>query len=437
MKIERAKISARGAVQGVGFRPFVFRLANELRLNGWVNNSAAGVLIEIEGERPRLNEFLLRLEKEKPSLAVVQSLECCFLEPTGHAGFEIRESVTAGSKTALILPDIAPCADCLHEMFDPRNRRFLYPFTNCTHCGPRFSIIESLPYDRANTSMKAFVMCPDCMAEYRDPGNRRFHAQPNACPACGPRLEVWNGAGKILATQHDALLLAAGEIREGKIVALKSVGGFQLLVAARHEGGVQRLRENKNREAKPFAVVFPNLDAVKLNCKVDDFEARLLMSVETPIVLLKKKNQSSAADLAGAVAPGNPFLGAMLPCSPLHHILLRQLNFPVVATSGNPGAEPLCTDERQALERLKGIADFFLVHNRPIVRQVDDSVARIVFGREQIMRRARGYAPLPLASGNVPLSVPVLAVGAHLKNSVALASGENIFVSQHIGDLET
>ena len=257
MNCERLKIILRGAVQGVGFRPFVYRLATELGLNGWVSNSGQGVFIEVEGGRDSLRKFLLRLERDKPPRAIVQSLEPSFLDAIGHGGFEIRESDNRGDKTALILPDIATCADCLREILDPTNRRFRYPFTNCTNCGPRFSIIEKLPYDRANTSMKKFAMCPECEREYHDPLDRRFHAQPNACPKCGPQLKLWDENGATISEQDNALRRAADAIRAGKIVALKGIGGFQLIVDARNEGAVAQLRDRKHREEKPFALMYP------------------------------------------------------------------------------------------------------------------------------------------------------------------------------------
>jgi hydrogenase maturation protein HypF len=434
----RLKIAVRGAVQGVGFRPFVHRLAAELGLAGWVNNSSRGVFIEAEGSRASLEQFLLRLHAEKPPRSFIQSLEFWWLDAAGYAGFEIRPSETGGGRTAIIMPDLATCPECLREIFDPRNRRHLYPFTNCTNCGPRFSIVESLPYDRANTSMKQFALCPECGREYRDPANRRFHAQPNACPKCGPHLELWDAGGAVLASHHEALLQAVKTVREGKILALKGIGGFQLMADARNDDAVRRLRERKQREEKPLALMYPSLDAVGADCRVSDAEARLLASPESPIVLLQR-----LAARASSVAPGNPNLGVMLPYSPLHHLLMFELKFPVVATSGNLSDEPICIDEREALQRLRNIADVFLVHNRPIVRHVDDSVVRVVLGREQVLRRARGYAPLPVrltdgrpatAQDTAP---PVLAVGGHLKNTVALAIGPQVFVSQHIGDLET
>ena len=446
-------------MQGVGFRPFVFRLAEELKLAGWVNNSPQGVFIEVEGPRATLENFLLRLETEKPPRSFIQSLESSWLDAVGFKKFEIRESETGGGKTALVMPDIATCPDCLREIFDPKNRRHRYPFTNCTNCGPRFSIIESLPYDRANTSMKQFAMCPQCQAEYDDPRNRRFHAQPNACPVCGPRLELLEcGVGsplskrehvRALQASDDALLAAAKAIRAGKIVAVKGIGGFHLMVDARNEAAVKRLRERKHREEKPFALMFPSLESVKAVCEVSPLEERLLRSPEAPIVLLRRvKSQIQISNLKlPEVAPGNPNLGVMLPSNPLHHLLMAELGFPVVATSGNLSDEPICTDEREALERLGGIADVFLVHNRPIVRHVDDSIVRVMLGREMVLRRARGYAPLPIhrlkrslksrTSDSSNCSKPILAVGAHLKNSVALSVGNQVFISQHIGDLET
>jgi hydrogenase maturation protein HypF len=520
-ELVRLKLTVRGAVQGVGFRPFVHRLAHELGLAGWVNNSPQGVFIEAEGARDALERFLLRLEREKPPRSFIQSLEASWLDAIGYKEFEIRESETGGEMTTLVLPDIATCPDCLREVFDPTNHRYRYPFTNCTNCGPRFSIIEALPYDRAKTSMRIFKMCPACQAEYDDPRERRFHAQPNACPACGPRLEFWVRRSGIVPvsihrvrdrrdacpTNHDALVAACGAIRRGQIVAVKGVGGFHLMVDARSESVVRRLRERKHREEKPFALLFPTLESVEKVCEVSALEERLLRSPEAPIVLLKrlarphpgpltqekedysavtgdferarfsvhlhvKSNDLETArragelqeiadccslspgerarvrasveqttlNLAPSIAPGNPNLGVMLPSNPLHHLIMAELGFPVVATSGNLSDEPICTDEHEALERLHDIADVFLIHNRPIVRHVDDSIVRVILDREMVLRRARGYSPLPITLKSKiqnPKSETVLAVGAHLKNSVALAVGPQLFLSQHIGDLET
>ena len=432
--ILRARIAIRGAVQGVGFRPFVYRLATDLGLAGWVLNSPHGVFIEVEGEKPTLDAFLLRLERERPPRASVHSLECSFLDPVSYQGFEIRESAAGGEATTLVLPDIATCEDCLREIFDPKNRRYRYPFTNCTNCGPRFSIIEGLPYDRANTSMKAFAMCPQCGREYSDPFDRRFHAQPNACPACGPSLQLWGAHGRVLAHEDEALTGAVAGISAGQIAAIKGIGGFLLVADAARDDAIERLRARKRREEQPFALMYPSLAAVEADCEVSPLEARLLTSPESPIVLLRRRDVSSAS-IAPSVAPRNPFLGVMLPYAPLHHLLMHDLGRPVVATSGNVSDEPICIDEREALDRLQGIADLFLVHNRPIVRHVDDSIVRVMLGRELVLRRARGYAPLP-----IPLktpSPPMLAVGGHLKNTIALAVDRHVFVSQHIGDLET
>ncbi len=428
----RIRLIIRGAVQGVGFRPFVYRLASELGLTGWVLNSAQGVFIEVEGAAETLQQFVQRVETDKPPRAFIQSLEQTVLDPVGYTAFEIRHSEESGEKSVLILPDIATCPDCLREVFDPADRRYLYPFTNCTNCGPRYSIIESLPYDRPNTTMKAFAMCPKCREEYENPLDRRFHAQPIACPECGPHLELWDGEGVCLAKHHDALLRAAEAIREGHIVAVKGLGGFHLVVDACHDAAVRRLRERKRREEKPFALMYPSLQMVKAHCVVDEAEERVLRSPESPIVLLRRKEADSVAP---SVAPNNPYLGVMLPYTPLHHLLLRELGFPIVATSGNLSDEPICTDEHEALHRLAGIADLFLVHNRPIARHVDDSVVRVLLGRELVLRRARGYAPLPVL---VKEPLPsLLAVGAHLKNTIALSVDRQVFLSQHIGDLET
>ena len=445
---QRLRVTIRGAVQGVGFRPFVFRLAQELGLTGWVNNSAQGVFIEVEGRHEPLQSFLLRIPREIPPRAFIQSLESSWLDPVGFTKFEIRESDTTGAKTALILPDIATCPECLREMLDPANRRHRYPFTNCTHCGPRFSIIESLPYDRPNTTMKQFAMCEACRAEYKDPRDRRFHAQPNACPACGPQLELWDRSGKVLAQRETALQQTVEAIRRGDIAAVKGLGGFHLLVDARNERAARRLRELKHRDEKPFALMVSSLAAAQALCEVSEAEERLLTSPESPIVLLRRRED--ACGVAEAVAPGNPCLGVMLPYTPLHHLLLAELGFPVVATSGNLAEEPICTDERDALQRLGGIADLFLVHDRPIARHVDDSIVRVVMGREMVLRRARGFAPLPIQlrnqeNGNARTQSEIrnlkpeviLAVGAHLKNSVALSIGNQVFISQHIGDLES
>jgi hydrogenase maturation protein HypF len=430
---QRLSITVRGAVQGVGFRPFVHKLATELGLTGWVRNSSQGVFIEVEGGREKLDMLLKRLIEEKPPLSYYQSIESSFLDATGATEFRILESDENGAKVAVILPDAAVCPDCLREIDDPLDRRFRYPFTNCTNCGPRYSIIEGVPYDRRHTSMKKFRMCEECWTEYNDPADRRFHAQPNACPECGPRLGFWDKDGHDLSQLDDPLLAAAQSIRDGEIVAVKGLGGFHLMVDARDAEAVGELRRRKHREEKPLAVMFPDCDSVERVARVSEQELRILTSPESPIVLLEKRPDTGL--VCDGIAPGNPYIGAMLPYTPLHHLLLNELGFPVVATSGNLSEEPICIDEHEAAHRLKGIADHFLVHDRPIVRQVDDSIVRIVMGRPTVLRRARGFAPLPVRLvADVP---PGLAVGGHLKNSVAVSNGDQIFVSQHIGDLET
>jgi hydrogenase maturation protein HypF len=427
-------VAVRGAVQGVGFRPFVYRLATELGLAGWVNNSPQGVFIEVEGPDATVRHFLTRLEADKPPRASIRSVEPKVLKAAGYMGFEIRRSTHQGAKSALVLPDMATCPDCLHEILDPENRRYRYPFTNCTNCGPRFSIIEALPYDRRNTTMRGFEMCERCQAEYENPRDRRFHAQPNACPDCGPQLEFWDSKGIVRATHDEALLAATASIQKGHVVAVKGLGGFHLIVDACDQTAVRRLRRRKRREEKPLALMFPSVEHIRAECDVSDPEERLLLAPESPIVLLRR-HQAGGSIIADAVAPKNPFLGAMLPYTPLHHLLMAELGFPVVATSGNLSDEPICTNETEAVERLKGIADCFLIHNRPITRHVDDSVVRVLLGREIVLRRARGYAPMPVP---IPEETrPILAVGAHLKNAVAVAVGHEAFISQHIGDLET
>jgi hydrogenase maturation protein HypF len=429
----RLRVAIRGAVQGVGFRPFIFRLASELKLAGWVKNSSLGVFVEAEGDRDAVQMFLHRLQPEKPPHSFIQSLESSHLDPAGYEGFEIRESDPSGVKSALILPDVAVCDDCMREVFDAGNRRYLYPFTNCTHCGPRFSIIESLPYDRPNTSMRLFQMCPRCRSEYEDPRDRRFHAQPNACAECGPHVELWDTTGACVSDRDEAIRQTARTIHDGAIVAVKGLGGFHLMVDARSDQAVKRLRELKHREEKPLALMFPSVDAAKSECDISRLEERLLRSPESPIVLLRRRQPTPA--VAESVAPKNPCLGVLLPYTPLHHLLMRAINAPVVATSGNISDEPICIDECEALLRLGKIADLLLIHNRPIVRHVDDSIVRVMMDREMVVRRARGFAPLPVTIKK-PVA-PTLAVGAHLKNTVALAVGDQVFISQHIGDLET
>jgi hydrogenase maturation protein HypF len=418
--IERLRVVLYGAVQGVGFRPFVYRLATEMGLCGTVLNSSAGLVVEAEGERGELERFFERLEAEKPRAAVVLARETSSLAPAGFTKFEILHSDEAAEKTAAVLPDLATCPECLRELLDPANRRHNYPFTNCTQCGPRYTIVLDIPYDRPRTTMRSFTLCPECLREYTDPANRRFHAQPNACPVCGPQLTL-------------GVATAARKLAAGRILALKGIGGFQLLVDARNEEAVARLRQLKHREEKPFALMMPSLETVREYCEVSEAEARVLQSAAAPIVLLRPLAHPAA--LARNVAHNSPHLGVMLPYSPLHHLLMREFPFPLVATSGNLSDEPIATDNDDARRRLAGIADVFVMHDRPVARPCDDSVVRVQRGREHVMRRARGYAPLPVRIERA--LAPVLAVGGHLKNTVAIAAGRQVFVSQHVGDLDT
>lgn len=419
MKQERLRARLRGAVQGVGFRPFVYRLATEMGLPGWVYNSNGGLVLEVEGEAGQLSRFEQRLLADKPPPAVVLSTEFARLAPAGFTRFEILESEEDAAKTVSVLPDLATCPECLAELRDPANRRYRYPFTNCTRCGPRFTIVEDIPYDRPRTTMREFTLCPECRREFEDPLDRRFHAQPNACPVCGPRL-------------FTSLDEAARAIAEGRIVALKGIGGFQLLADARNAAVVARLRRLKNREEKPFALMMPSLEMVRRYCQVSPGEEALLLSPAAPIVLLRPNGTPGIAE---NVAVRSPYLGVMLPYSPLHHLLMDGCPYPVIATSGNRSDEPIATGNTDAQTRLAGIADHFLMHDRPIARPCDDSVVRLVRGRASVVRRARGYAPLPVPV-NADLA-PVLAVGGHLKNTVAIAVDRQVFLSQHVGDLDT
>ena len=429
---ERVRLRIDGVVQGVGFRPSVYRRARQFGVAGFVANSPAGVTIEAEGAAGAVADFVRTVVDAPPRGARVVNVEIETLAPIGDVAFEVRTSLLEGERAAAVLPDLATCDDCLRELFDPADRRHRYPFTNCTHCGPRYSIVEDLPYDRSRTSMRRFPMCAACRAEYADPADRRFHAEPNACPVCGPQLALWDAAGAVLATHDPALLAAAQAIRDGAIVALKGLGGFHLVVDARNDAAVRRLRARKAREEKPFAVMFPSLTAVEDACAVGEEERRSLVSPQRPIVLVRR----GRSDLAESVAPENPCVGAMLPYTPLHHLLLGSLAFPVVATSGNRSDEPIVTEEREAPSRLAGIADVFLVHDRPIVRAIDDSVVRIVAGRPMVLRRARGFGPAP-AVEREGIPEGILALGGHMKSALALTHRRGVILGQHIGDLDT
>ena len=428
-----------GVVQGVGFRPFVWRLATELGLAGRVRNAAGRVEIEAAGSAALLDAFARRLRADAPPRARVERVTAAPLAPelasVLPSPFAIDESVSAAAADRLFPPDIATCDDCAAELADPADRRYRYPFTNCTNCGPRATIIEELPYDRAQTTMRPFPLCPACDAEYRDPSNRRFHAEPVACPACGPRL-AWRATGAPAATAlgEDALAAAVRALLAGQVVAVKGLGGYHLACDATDDDAVMRLRDRKRRWAKPFAVMVRDLAAARALCRVGALERRLLEGPARPIVLLEARRDGEPA-LAPSVATGNRRLGVFLPYTPLHHLLLEAVGRPLVLTSGNLTDEPLVTDDDDALVRLAGLADGFLAHDREIRARYDDTVTRVVARRESVVRRARGYAPEPL---RLPVATPLpfVAVGAELKHTFTLARGGRAHVAPHNGDLE-
>lgn len=419
-------------------RPFVYRLARELGLVGWVGNAPEGVVIEAEGPHDALAQFERRLPCELPPQARITECIATSVAPEGSRDFLIIDSQTVGNPEPCASPDLATCQNCLRELFDPRNRRYRYPFLSCSHCGPRYSILQALPFDRERTAMAGFVLCPSCRDEYANPTNHRFHAQTTCCASCGPQLELMDAQGQTMAGGDEALRLAVKQLREGEILALKGVGGFQLLADAGNPLALARLRTRKHRPHKPFALLADWLMTRNL-CHVEPAEAALLTAPAAPIVLLRRRlcphsPGEEFKKIAVGVAPNLPWLGIMLPASPLHHLLLADFGAPLVATSGNRGGEPLCIDEKEALARLAGIADVFLVHDRLILRPLDDSVIRIAAGQALTLRRARGYTPTPIDLTE-PMP-PMLAVGGHLKNTVALCSGRRAILSQHLGDLD-
>lgn len=424
-------IRIHGQVQGVGFRPTVWRLAHEQGLTGQVLNDGEGVLIQAWGNAESLNTFLFRLREEAPRLAQIDSIDRTVIEgQVPPDSFNIIESLRGPVRTE-IPADTATCSACLEETIDSRNRRFQYPFTNCIHCGPRFSIIEKIPYDRQRTTMASFAMCGDCENEYANPENRRFHAQPNACPVCGPSVELLDAKGERISST-DPVVEAANLLHKGFIVAVKGIGGYQLACSAIKEETVVRLRKRKHRWEKPFALMARDIHQVRKLCQVSLEEEALLTSVMNPIVLLRKKDSSFVAK---SVAPGQKILGVMLPGTPLHHLLMQEVGDTLVMTSGNISDEPIAYRDEEALDRLKSIADYFLTHNRPIHMRTDDSVCRVFKGKPQIIRRARGYTPTPIKMRE-PFARPVLACGGHLKNTFCLGRGNTAIISHHIGDLE-
>ena len=426
----RTAIRVTGTVQGVGFRPFVYALAVRLGLAGLVGNDAQGVFAEVEGPPGAVQEFLAALTADPPPLARIDTVSTAGLTPTGAAGFTIVASDASGPRTAQVSPDTAPCADCLRELGVPADRRFGYPFINCTNCGPRFTIVRGVPYDRPLTTMAGFAMCGPCAAEYADPADRRFHAQPVCCPACGPRLRLAGPDGQDLP--GEPIAAAAALLRDGAVLAVKGLGGFHLAVDAASEPAAAALRGRKHRAEKPFAVLVADLAAARALAVLDPASEALLTSIERPIVLADRR---PGAAVASAVAPRTRQLGLLLPYTPLHHLLIRAVGRPIVLTSGNSSDEPIAYRDEEMLPRLSGLADAFLTHDRPIHIRTDDSVARSAGGQAALIRRARGYAPSPLPLP-VPARRPVLACGAELKSTVCLARDGQAIISQHLGDLE-
>ncbi|MBI3462786.1 MAG: carbamoyltransferase HypF [Planctomycetes bacterium] len=430
--MERHLIRIAGIVQGVGFRPYVQRLAARLDLGGFVRNQAGEVLIEVEGQPRSLAAFQEELTRHPPLHARIDSVSCRPTAPVGDRTFRIDPSKSDSEGLVLVCPDLATCSDCLAELFDPADRRHKYPFLNCTACGPRLTIIGEAPYDRCHTTMARFSMCPACRAEYDDPADRRFHAQATACPVCGPAIRLLNSSGKQVAATDP--FQALGEaLRSGRIAAVKGLGGYHLVCDASNANAVAELRRRKHRDEKPFAIMLANIDTVRCVCEVNSLEAELLTSPQAPIVLLRRR---SSALIAESVAPKNPRLGVLLPNTPVHHLLADATGgIPLVMTSGNRSDEPIAQHDDEALARLRDIADCFLVHDRPIAVRCDDSVTQVVRGCELPVRRSRGYAPAPI---ELPMECPcsILAVGGQLKATFALGNGRQAILSHHLGDLD-
>ena len=431
--MSRVRARVEGTVQGVGFRPYVYRLADELGVAGHVLNDSEGVVVEIEASAATVEAFLARLPAEAPPLATVERVTAEPVAELGERSFSIRESPAGGEPRAPVTPDSATCGDCLREIFDPGDRRYRYPFTNCTNCGPRFTIVVDVPYDRPHTTMAGFEMCPACRAEYDDPADRRFHAQPNACPDCGPRVRLAYAGGGELAVGGtcDGVEAAARALAEGAIVAVKGIGGFHLACLASDEAAVAELRARKHREDRPFALMVPHVQAARELVLLGSAERELLTSRVRPIVLAERR---PGTPVAPSVAPGAPELGVMLPYSPLHHLLLADVRAPLVLTSGNVSDEPIAFEDDDACRRLAQIADLFLLHDRPIETRTDDSVVRVAAGRPLVLRRSRGHVPDAL---HLPVECRrhLLACGAELKNTFGVAKGERAWIGHHVGDL--
>lgn len=429
---KRLKITLTGLLQGIGFRPFIYRLAAQYQQAGWVANDNQHVVIEIEGNCTQQALFLSALQRQVPGCGHIADIRQQQIPLQHETLFQLKASLSQDqNKSAFVCSDIAVCAACAAELFDPNNRRYLHPFISCCHCGPRYSLMYQLPYDRCNTSLREFPLCPACLAEYQNPADRRFHAQTIACHDCGPQLGFHDVQGNILQDNPPALTAAITELKNGKIVAVKGVGGFQLLVDATNEQAVLRLRQRKHRISKPFALMVSSLVQAENLAVLSDRERRVLTSAAAPIVLVKAK---SDLNIAPAVAPQQALLGLMLPYTPLHHLIMHGMEKPVIATSANQHGEPICIDNTQAFEKLAGIADFFLCHDRDILRPLDDSIVRVIAGKPTVLRRARGYVPTPITlKNNIPAT---LAVGGQLKNTVAITQANQVILSQHLGDLE-
>jgi len=439
IQISRKKLQITGLIQGVGFRPFIYNQATKLTLKGWASNTGDGVTVDLEGTPIALQAFIEIVQSNPPINSKIESLTTTDLTVCGYEQFELRDSAILQHHSVFISPDLATCPACKEDIFDPNNRRYHYAFTSCSQCGPRYSITNALPYDRERTAMHMFPLCQACQIEYDNPADRRFHAQTIACPDCGPTVELLTSQGECIADNISAIKQAAEALAVGAIVALKGIGGFQLLANASNQASIEQLRAKKSRPAKPFAVMCRDIAHIEIIATPSALEKKLLFSAAAPIVLMDKLSPCSA--LVEGVAPDNTRIGIMLPCSPLHHLLLAYLPFPIVATSGNLSNEPICIDNQQALERLNNIADFFLVHNRPILCPVDDSVVQSMYGEPTLLRAARGYAPitikLPENQTIQHQHTNILAVGGHLKNTFAISNSDYAIISQHNGDLES
>jgi hydrogenase maturation protein HypF len=425
------EIHITGIVQGVGFRPFVFNLARKHNLQGYVLNNSSGVFIEVEGHPESIHAFVDTVEHNPPPLAVIFEMNCRAAAPAGYTDFEIRKSASEADRFVPISPEIATCGECLAEIFDPSDRRYRYPFTNCTNCGPRFTIVKDVPYDRQFTTMAPFLMCESCQKEYEDPGNRRFHAQPNACSRCGPSLSLLDAAGSRMEAQ-DVIAEACRLLQQGRVLAIKGLGGYHLACHAMNRQAVAELRSRKFREYKPFALMVRDLETAARLCELDGAEARLLSGTIRPVVLLRKRPDCPVAE---EVAPHQRCHGVMLPYTPLHHLLLAESGLVLVMTSGNISSEPIVYRDGESLVRLKGIADYYVLHDREIHIRTDDSVSRVWREAPRVLRRSRGYAPFPLLM-SAPFAGQILACGAELKNTFCLTRGNSAFLSHHIGDLE-